>query len=52
MTEPDGFTRVQPLSWKGSGDLLSIAQADGWIGFPAGTQTYKAGTTLEFLRRR
>lgn len=52
MTEPDGFTRVQPLSWKGSGDLLSIAQADGWIGFPAGTQTYKAGATLEFLRRR
>lgn len=51
VTDPKGITQVQPLPWKGSGDLLSIAQADGWIGFPAGTESYKIGTALDFLRR-
>jgi molybdopterin molybdotransferase len=51
VTEPNGLTSVQPLPWNGSSDLLSIAKADGWIGFPAGTQTFEAATVLDFLRR-
>lgn len=32
---------VEPLSWKGSGDLRTLAQADALICFPAGDITYE-----------
>ena len=49
-TMEDG-QRVTPAPWLGSADLPRVAQADGWIAFPAGTQTYAAGTLVKFVRR-
>lgn len=42
---------VRALEWLGSADLPRVAQADGWIAFPAGTATYRADTTVRFLKR-
>lgn len=37
---------VEPLAWKGSGDLRTIADADCLICFPAGDRRYAAGETV------
>lgn len=42
---------VRALEWLGSADLPRVAQADGWIAFPAGTATYRMGTIVRFLKR-
>jgi molybdopterin molybdotransferase len=44
-----GTTKVEPLLWKGSGDLRSLAAADGLICFHPGTGVFKSGETVEVV---
>ncbi len=46
---PDGPT-VEPLPWRGSGDLAALARANGLAKFPAGEQVYQAGALVEAIR--
>lgn len=41
--------RVKPLPWLGSADLRAVADADGFVYFPPGDQTYPPGWTSRFL---
>lgn len=43
--------QVEPLPWLGSADLPRVAQADGWIAFPAGDLTFAEGTLVPFIAR-
>lgn len=50
--ETDGDTgtrRVEPLTWRGSGDLRTLVQANALACFPAGGHDYNVGDTLEVL---
>lgn len=49
--ERDGSGRIglEPLSWTGSADLLTVARADGFAHFPAGDHQYAAGDVVGFL---
>jgi molybdopterin molybdotransferase len=40
---------VEPLDWAGSADLRTVAAADGFAIFPAGTRAYAAGEVVGFL---
>ncbi|HET6883981.1 MAG TPA: gephyrin-like molybdotransferase Glp, partial [Pirellulales bacterium] len=40
---------VAPLSWKGSGDLRTLAAANALICFPAGTRRFEAGETVQVM---
>jgi molybdopterin molybdotransferase len=40
---------VTPLPWQGSGDLRTLADANCLAYFPAGDQTFAAGTPIEVL---
>lgn len=40
---------VTPLSWKGSGDLATLAQAQGLAIFPAGECEFPAGSLVQVL---
>ena len=40
---------VAPLDWTGSSDLRAVARADGFVLFPAGEHTYRAGEIVRFL---
>jgi molybdopterin molybdotransferase len=40
---------VEPLDWKGSSDLLSLARADGLIYFSGREGIYKSGTEVPFI---
>jgi molybdopterin molybdotransferase len=44
-----GNNRVTPLPWQGSGDLRTLADANCLAYFPAGDQTFAAGTPIEVL---
>jgi len=44
-----GRTFAEPLDWRGSADMLTVAQADCLIYFDATKKTYKAGEKLEAL---
>ena len=46
-----GLSQVEPLEWRGSGDLRALAFAEGWIGFSPGTKSHEAGTQVDFIRR-
>lgn len=41
--------QVEPLSWKGSSDLLSLSLADGLIYFSAEAKTISAGSIVPFF---
>ena len=41
--------QVQPLNWKGSADLRTLADANCLICFPAGNHRYQAGDPVEVL---
>lgn len=41
-----GETLVEPLSWKGSGDLRTLALSNALICFPAGDATYDAQSSV------
>ena len=48
----DGAPRgivVEPVAWRGSGDLRTLAEADCWIAFPAGDQKYEAGHPVDVI---
>jgi len=40
---------VKPLAWQGSGDLRTLAAADGLAFFPAGDRMYEIGEQVEVL---
>lgn len=40
---------AEPIAWVGSPDLRSVARADGFLWFPSGDRTWKAGEVLPFL---
>ncbi|HEV3339919.1 MAG TPA: gephyrin-like molybdotransferase Glp [Pirellulales bacterium] len=44
-----GSTSAEPLLSKGSGDLRTLAAADGLIRFDSGTRLFKAGETVEIV---
>lgn len=48
VKERVGFA-VEPLDWGGSGDLRTVAGADGFAIFPAGDREYYEGETVDFL---
>jgi len=41
--------RITLLSWQGSADLATLAQANALAHFPPGTRSYAAGEEVEFL---
>jgi len=43
---------VEPLSWAGSSDLCTVAQADGFAAFEAGDREYHPGEIVGFLPMR
>jgi molybdopterin molybdotransferase len=47
LGEGDGAPAVEPLSWKGSGDLRTLASANALIRFPAGTRRFEPGEVVE-----
>jgi molybdopterin molybdotransferase len=42
--------RAEPLRWSGSADLKTVAEADGFVVFPAGERSYAEGEVVGFLR--
>ena len=46
----EGRWRVDPLVWKGSGDLRTLVAANALAIFPAGEQTFAPGDTIDVLR--
>ncbi|HVX11715.1 MAG TPA: gephyrin-like molybdotransferase Glp [Pirellulales bacterium] len=46
--EADGQV-VEPLSWKGSGDLCALAASRILVRFPAGTRRFAAGSLVDVL---
>ena len=46
----DGRTLVEPLNWKGSGDLRTLVDATALACFPAGEHEFRAGDTIRVLR--
>jgi molybdopterin molybdotransferase len=49
-TAPADAGIVTPLPWKGSGDLRTLADADGLAYFPPGERLFQAGEAIEVLR--
>lgn len=47
LFESDGQLHVEPLAWKGSADLSTLAQADCLAYFPPGDRVYVAGDRVE-----
>ena len=47
LREEAGSRVVEPLAWKGSGDLRALAAANALICFPAGTRRFAAGDAVE-----
>lgn len=45
----DGASQIEPLRWKGSGDLFTLAASDGLICFPPGTREFLAGEEIDVL---
>jgi molybdopterin molybdotransferase len=43
---------LEPLTWSGSADLCTVAQADGFAVFEAGDREYAAGEIVGFLPMR
>ncbi|MGH7140418.1 MAG: molybdopterin molybdotransferase MoeA, partial [Pirellulales bacterium] len=49
LRENEGALAIEPLSWKGSGDLRTLASANALIRFPAGTRRFEAGEIVDVL---
>jgi molybdopterin molybdotransferase len=47
--ERSGRLHATPLRYQGSGDLMSLTQANGLIHFPAGDHAYQAGDEVNVL---
>ena len=43
----DGGWHVEPLAWRGSGDLCTLSNATALASFPAGDRQYAAGESIE-----
>jgi len=50
LREEDGRLVVAPVSWKGSADLRSLADANALVHFPAGDRQFNAGDQLEVIK--
>ena len=48
ITSEDSHLIVEPLTWNGSSDLLSLGMAEGLIEFPAGGNVHEAGVEFPF----
>ena len=46
----DGRLLVEPLRWRGSGDLRTLVEANALACFPAGTHQFAAGQSVRVLR--
>jgi molybdopterin molybdotransferase len=46
-----GSARVRPLSWKGSGDTVTMAQANCYLVIPSDVETLSAGENVNVLLR-
>jgi molybdopterin molybdotransferase len=46
---PDDHPNIRTLAWKGSADMLSVAQAEGFAIFPPGDRIYQEGDRVDFL---
>jgi molybdopterin molybdotransferase len=46
---PDTPGALEPLPWRGSADLRTVAAADGFAVFEAGDRRYAAGEAVRFL---
>ena len=46
---PADRSAVQPLPWKGSADLVGLAEATALAVFPAGDRTWTAGQRVEYV---
>lgn len=49
LRRESGDPRVQPLAWRGSADLRTLAEADALVLFPAGSRRYDADEVLTVL---
>jgi molybdopterin molybdotransferase len=49
ISSADG-SQVEPLQWKGSADLRTLAEADGLAIVPAGDHDYQEGETLNVMQ--
>lgn len=47
--DEEGREQVCPLSWQGSSDLRTLADAQALILFPAGDRHYSAGESVEYM---
>jgi molybdopterin molybdotransferase len=47
-----GSAKVRPLSWKGSGDTVTMAQANCYLVIPADVETHSAGENVNVLMRK
>jgi molybdopterin molybdotransferase len=50
LTEARGQMAIEPLTWKGSGDLRTLVDANALAIFPAGEHWYQAGDEISALR--
>ncbi len=50
LGETASGARVEPLRWRGSGDLATLARANALAIFPAGDRLFPAGTVVEVIR--
>jgi molybdopterin molybdotransferase len=49
LSSSSATRQVEPLSWKGSSDLLSLSQADGLIFFSGEERSISAGSVVNFF---
>jgi len=47
-----GSAKVRPLSWKGSGDTVTMAQANCYLVVPSDVETLSAGENVNVLMRK
>ena len=52
LRDEAGAIVVEPLAWRGSADLTTLAQADGLALFPAGRACFEAGETVTVMLLR
>jgi molybdopterin molybdotransferase len=50
LTRRDGQELVEPIAWKGSGDLATLSRANALACFPSGDRAYAAGEVIRVLR--
>jgi molybdopterin molybdotransferase len=50
LASVDGRTAIEPLRWRGSGDLRTLVEANALACFPAGKREFRAGEEIRVLR--